>query len=125
MNAFFGTRTGRWTAAVAVLLAQSWTLYSPDLPVVDGGLNIPGIDKIGHFAMFAVVTLALLRVLPVGWALAAMAAQLVLSEWVQGALLPHRSAEWGDLLADLLGVVVGWTGWRLTERRPHLDADPV
>ena len=98
-------------------------LYSPELPDLDGGPDGLGFDKAGHVAIFALTTWALLRVLPMGWALAAMAAQLVLSEWVQGALLPHRSAEWGDLLADLLGVLVGWTVWRLTQRRPQPDAD--
>lgn len=77
-----------------------------------GGIEIPGLDKAGHFAIFAVATWALLRVLPVGWVLAVMAAQMVASELVQGYLLPHRSAEWGDLLADALGVLLGLAVWR-------------
>ena len=97
---------------MVALALQTAALYAPELPDVGGGAEIPGIDKAGHFAIFAFATWAWLRVLPMGWVLVAMAAQMILSEWVQGALLQHRSSEWGDLAADALGVVVGLAVWR-------------
>jgi VanZ family protein len=43
------------------------------------------------------------------WAVAAVAAvYAAVSEVAQGALLPARSGDLLDLLADLLGVALGW-----------------
>ena len=33
------------------------------------------------------------------------------SEWLQGSVLPHRSADWRDVLADLAGIVVAVALW--------------
>lgn len=71
------------------------------------GQGVPGVDKLAHFLAFAVLAMpmAYARRLPL-W-------QIVLAGVAYGGLIeliqPHvgRSAEWGDLLADGLGVVSG------------------
>ena len=84
-----------------------------------GGL---GWDKLNHAAAIAAVTwLAFLALRPLSWA--AEAAILygtslgILIEILQGTLTASRSAEWGDLLADLIGAGGAWGVIRLSQRR--------
>ena len=49
--------------------------------------------------------------------------QALLSEVVQGAVLANRSAEWGDLVADLAGIGLGIAlGRGLGRRATRTDA---
>lgn len=73
---------------------------------------MPGADKVVHVALFAVATWALARVLPVRVAVALMLVQVAASEVVQATLLPTRSGDVLDALADLLGVGLGWGVWQ-------------
>ena len=96
--------------AVAVLV-QVVVLY---LPVAPGEPPFQGADKVVHLLVFAVpVLLLLLAGAPVRPVVAVFAAHAGVSEVVQGALLPDRSGDWTDAVADLVGVAVGWAGWRL------------
>lgn len=101
----------------ALTLAALWWLFGVWMLFRQGGghSGIPYFDKIGHFSLFAVQALLLLRGLDVrfgevvarqqvwcclcGWA--------VLSEVLQGTLTSYRSAEVADALADGLGIAAG------------------
>ena len=109
------THRGRWQIAfVAALIVQVWALYWPHQPSVGSGLPL---DKVVHFGLFFAVTYAGLRAgfsrsLVVG----AMLAQALLSETLQHFLLPQRSGDVWDLVADVAGITVAW--W-VARDRPH------
>jgi VanZ family protein len=100
--------------AVLALLLQLVVLYAPSAP---GEPLFPGDDKVVHVVVFAVpVLLLLLAGAPARGVVVVLALHAVASEVVQGALLPDRSADPLDVVADLLGVAVGWGLWRLARR---------
>jgi VanZ family protein len=88
--------------SVAVQLA---VLYSPE---GGGPALFPNADKVVHLLVFLVpVALAVVAGFR-RWVVAAVfAAQAVLSEVVQATLLPHRSGDVLDAVADLTGVALG------------------
>ena len=101
-------RAGR--AGLLVLLAlavavQVVVLYAPE----GGGAPLfPNADKVVHVVVFLVpVALALLAGFRRGVVVLVFAAQAVLSEVVQALLLPHRSGDVLDVVADLTGVALG------------------
>jgi VanZ family protein len=111
------TRVWTWRAGfVLACLVQLYGLYSPRQAGPDPG--IPYSDKIAHFLMFAAVAYLGLRVgVPARWLLAALVVQAIGSEFVQHYLLPQRSGDPFDSLADLLGVAAGtWLGFRAVQR---------
>ena len=85
-------------------------LFSPS----DGGVSLfPGSDKVVHLVLFAALA-ATCR-----WrfgdrpaALAALASYALVSEVVQGVLMATRSGDPLDVVADLLGVAIGWLAAR-------------
>ena len=94
----------RWALAAAVLV-QLVVLYAPRAPSTGGA---PGVDKAVHLLVFAAVAVtgraAGVRLpLLVGLLLA----HAVVSEAVQHWLLPGRSGDWRDAVADAAGVLVG------------------
>lgn len=89
-------------AFAVALLVQVWALYVPRGPSVDTDLPL---DKILHVLLFLMVTWLGLR-LGWRWIVPAMVAQAALSELVQMWLLPQRSGDWGDFVADLAGIAV-------------------
>ncbi len=115
----------RWVLwpQVGLVAAVSPAAYTGSLAEAPPAwLQVPGMDKVLHFALFGLVAFGLhfatrgrvwtLRVWR-GRALAVPAAVLiplavaVVDEGVQ-ALSPHRSADGVDLLADLLGLLCFW-----------------
>jgi hypothetical protein len=98
-------------AAALAVLVQLVVLYVPRAPGVP---LFPGADKVIHLLVFAVPVLLLLMAgvspRPV---VAVFAVHAGASELVQGTLLPDRSADPLDALADLAGVALGWAVWRL------------
>jgi VanZ family protein len=90
-------------AAVGLQLA---VLYAPRTPAVaTGGLPI---DKLIHVGVFLLPTVALVRAgVPRGWAIGLMAAHAPVSELLQHVVLPGRSGEPMDVVADLAGVALG------------------
>ncbi len=98
-------------AALACLVVQLVVLYWPRPPDVGGGL--PGLDLVVHLAVFAVVAGCARRgglpVLPVAVALVAHAA---VSEVLQESLVPGRTGDWRDALADVLGLGLGLVAGR-------------
>ena len=90
-----------------MLLASLYVLFWPD--PAGGGAGIPGADKAVHLLLFAAMTAtARLRFGAAVPVLTGVAAYAVVSELVQALLLSRRSGDLWDLVADLLGVALGW-----------------
>lgn len=90
------------TAGLAVLM--SLVAYAGHIPT---SVAAHGIDKVLHFAMSFLLALALGRALRGRVRLGALLvfAVLALDEYLQ-RFSAHRSSDWGDLLADLVGCVL-------------------
>ena len=105
----------RGVFAVAVLVSLG-VLFTPGSGVPTAP---PGVDKVVHGLLFA--TLALSG----RWAgvrrpvlAALLVAYAAVSEVVQGLAPLGRSASAGDVLADVVGVLVGLGVWALLHRGP-------
>lgn len=104
-----------WRLLLALLLAAaSWLAFMPQPP------GMPGGDKLHHLLGFAVLTaVGVLGFEPRRRTLLAVAGALLLYgafiEAVQSQL-PWRTAEWADLLADGIGVLIGAIGATLLRR---------
>lgn len=101
------TRRAWSVAGVVALVAQLVVLYAPRVPPVPG-TEVAGLDKLVHVAVFAAVAFTALRAglrpaLVVGVCLV----HAVASEVVQQAVLPGRSGDPVDVLADVAGVALG------------------
>ena len=89
--------------AVAVVV-QLVVLYAPRAPSTG---PVPGVDKVVHVTVFAVVAWAALRCGIARWLVAVvLAAHAVLSEVLQAGLLPNRSGDPLDAVADVAGVAL-------------------
>ena len=104
----------RGAFAVVVLVSMA-VLFAPasDVPSAP-----PGVDKVVHGLLFLALALtgrwAGIGRSPLG---AALVGYAVVSELVQGLTSLERSASVGDLLADVVGVLVGLAIWGLAGRR--------
>jgi VanZ family protein len=97
--------TARLLFGLAVL-AQLVVLYAPG--TATESFAVTHVDKVVHAAVFAAVVVAGRRVgLPLWPLAAASVVQAVLSEAVQDALVPARSGDPADIIADLAGVTIG------------------
>ena len=81
-------------------------LFSPS----GGGVSpFPGSDKLVHLGLFALLAAtARWRFGGRPVVLAVLALYAVVSEVVQGVLMATRSGDPFDVVADLLGVALGW-----------------
>lgn len=92
---------------VVILLLTSWP-SPPDLPA-----TIPGLDKVVHVAMYAVlgylVSRALLWPVAIGTRLNAVTAMAIFAfvDELHQLLVPGRSASGWDWASDLVGATVG------------------
>jgi len=106
----------RGVFAVAVLVSLA-VLFAPadDVPS-----SPPGVDKLVHLLMFAVLAVsgrwAGIRAGVLGGLLVLYAA---VSEVVQGASALERSPSVADWIADVVGVLAGLLGWAWAGRRAH------
>ncbi|WP_413452310.1 VanZ family protein [Georgenia phoenicis] len=108
--------TRRVLLAIALVLHLA-VLYAPRVPGPGTGL-FPGADKVAHLGVFALLVLAALWAgLPARWVVPLALAHAVLSEVVQHVLLPGRSGDPWDTLADVVGVGLGWGAAALLSRR--------
>ena len=104
----------RGAFAVAVLVSLA-VLFAPasDVPGAP-----PGVDKVVHVVLFAVLALtgrwAGLRATVLG---ALLLGYAVVSELIQGLGPLARSTSPADVLADLVGVAVGLLAWERIARR--------
>lgn len=103
-------------ALVAALAVHLLALYLPGSP--DPGPDlVPHLDKVVHVGLFAVPTFLVRRVTTAWWPVALVVAHAPVSELVQYWLVPYRSGDVLDLVADLVGVALGVWGARLVARR--------
>ncbi|WP_206690390.1 hypothetical protein [Quadrisphaera sp. INWT6] len=94
----------RTAFAVAVLL-QLVVLYAPRAPSTGG---VPGVDKAVHLAVFGLVAWTGLRAgAPGRLLLPLLLAHAVVSEVLQDLVLPDRSGDPLDAVADAVGVLLG------------------
>jgi VanZ family protein len=102
-----GVKVWLWRIGfVAACLLQLYGVYSPRQTGPDVGL--PLADKVAHLFLFGSVAFLGLKVgVRSRWLLVALVSNAVISELVQHFVLPQRSGDPFDLLADLLGVAVG------------------
>lgn len=107
-----------WRVAFGVaLVVQLIVVYSPTAPA---GPQINGLDKVIHVSIFAAPVLAgLMAGISAPWALGVIAVHAPLSELVQHFVLPHRSGDVFDVLADVGGVAVGGLAYLVWSRRQH------
>ncbi|MGL5911249.1 MAG: VanZ family protein [Phycicoccus sp.] len=100
----------------AAVVVQLLVLYLPR--GVAPPSSLPGADKVVHAVVFLLpVLLALLAGFAVRTVLAVSALHAVVSEMVQAGILPARSGDPWDVLADLVGVLCGWLAWTRVGRR--------
>lgn len=105
----------RTVALVAAVLLSVYVLFAPD---PGGAPRFTGADKVVHLVLFALLAAsARWRCGPRPTVWLAVAAYAVVSELVQGLLLDGRSGDPADVVADLVGVVLGW--WSLRVRRGY------
>jgi VanZ family protein len=101
-------------ALVLLVVLHLLVLYAPD---TGGAPAVPGLDKVVHAATFASVALAGLRAgLAARWWVPVVATHAVVSELVQHWVLPHRSGDPADVLADLAGAALGVLAARFLRR---------
>lgn len=112
-----------WRLSVlALALVLNVGFYLPDVPSPPGTMEVPGLDKVVHVGVFALTAWAAGRLLaprrrfPMGWVVLVLIGHAILIELLQGALLPDRTADGADVLADLLGVGLGLAAWTIERR---------
>lgn len=106
----------RW-AFLATLVVQLIVLYVPRAPASP---HVNGFDKVIHLSIFAAPALAALIVgIRARWALGILAVYAPISELVQHFLLPHRTGDVFDVIADLSGVLLGGLAYLVWNRRQH------
>ncbi|MGQ7297392.1 VanZ family protein [Quadrisphaera sp. KR29] len=105
----------------AAVLVQLGVLYAPRAPATDQlPLVGPVLDKAVHLAVFAAVAWAGRRAgVPVALLAGLLLAHAVVSELLQHWVLPARSGDPLDAVADAAGVLVGLL---LAQRRGRLVA---
>jgi hypothetical protein len=97
---------GARAAFVAAVVVNLVALYWPR--TVSGEGLFPGVDKVVHIGVFAAVALTGVRIrLPLLWLVAALVGNALVSELVQHWLLPDRSGDPADVLADVVGIGLG------------------
>ncbi len=103
------------TLAVVGLVVQGIALYRPTAP---SGAGIPGLDKLGHALIFAVPVFFFIRAGVRSWLVALLAViHAVLSELIQANFYRYRSGDPWDVIADCVGIGIGWGVARLLGRR--------
>ncbi len=96
----------RWAPFAGAAAVSAVVLFAPNPDVP--GAGVPGLDKVVHAALFAALTFTGLRArLPARWFIPAVLGYALASEAIQGWVLPERSGDPRDLLADAVGVALG------------------
>lgn len=98
---------GWWLALAIALLGHLLALYVPGSPE-PSRLEIPGLDKVVHLGLFFVPAYLVRRLIRPTWPLLLLLVHAPVSEAVQWGLVPHRSGDLVDMVADIAGVALGW-----------------
>lgn len=98
-------RVLRWAFVVA-LIGQLVVLYLPRTP--DAVPEVAGVDKVVHVGIFALPVVLAVLLGATRWVIPLLVLHAPVSELVQGYLLPARGMDARDVIADLVGVVLGW-----------------
>lgn len=110
-----------WRLAFAAAVLANLALLFWPRTVSAGGP--PHLDKLVHLASFALVAGTGLRArVPARVLVPVLAGHAVVSEVVQATLLARRSGDLADVVADLLGVLVGWLLARASWTGEHAGA---
>lgn len=120
----------RWLLPLLLVLTIAFASGKGD-PQVPGG-GFPGLDKIAHVLVFGLIATAVCRMHP-RWALSrgmgclAMGVGILFGltdEWLQ-TMNPHRTFEWADWAADIVGSVVAvWVYQHWRWYRSVLESEP-
>ena len=98
-------RSAARAAFVLAVLLQLVVLYAPRAPSTGG---VPGVDKAVHLAVFGLAAWTGLRAgVPGRLLLPLLLAHAVVSEVLQHLVLPDRSGDPLDAVADAAGVLLG------------------
>lgn len=98
------------------LVVHLVALYLPGSPEATPSL-VPHLDKLVHVLLFAAPAFLLRRLATTWWPIVALVAHAPVSELVQYSLIPHRSGDPWDLVADVVGVALGvWLAGRTAVR---------
>jgi VanZ family protein len=112
--------TWRWLFALCALAVLVLSLLPPSTP-----LPSTGWDKSNHLLGFAVLAWLGLRAYP-RRVLAVLAGLVLYGGMIEvlQSFTPYRFADWIDLVADALGVGMGYAVWRLATRFRGTDTAP-
>lgn len=99
------------------LVVHLVALYLPGSPEAGPSL-VPHLDKLVHVLLFGGPAFLLRRLTTRWWPVALVALHAPASELVQHRLIPHRSGDPWDLVADLVGVALGVWLSRRADLRP-------
>jgi VanZ family protein len=118
-----------WLTALAwmALAGQLWVLYTPTAPD-SVAVSLPFADKMVHGGIFALAVWAWTRRWRRwAWVIAALfATHGVISEVIQSRLLPNRTGDAWDVVADLAGVALGlWAALRWRWPPDWVRPDPA
>ena len=110
-----------WAAFLLACAVNLYGIYAPSQP---GPALFDGADKVFHLLSFALLmATGLLAGLPARWLALALVLHAVASELIQHWLLPDRSGDPLDAVADAVGVAVGWlVAQPLLRRRQQREA---
>jgi VanZ family protein len=112
----------RWLPFAAYVILICWLSLTPSPPVIKD--DFFGWDKLQHAGAYFIFTLLAGRALETfslerkrRWLLAALVAAVFggALEIVQGVFTATRTAEWGDLLADVIGAACAYVLMRIKE----------
>lgn len=112
----------------ALLTLGLYAIPGSDMPN-NGFWNVLSLDKIGHVAVFGVLTCTCivafrkqgsargLQRQAIWWAVGICAVYGATLEWMQGQVFSERTSDWMDLLANLVGVAGGVLLFRVIYRK--------
>jgi hypothetical protein len=116
-------RAARWAAFLLAFAVNVAVLLAPDPDVPTP--STPGFDKVVHAGVFAALTWTGLRLgWPARWYVPAVLAWAVVSEVLQAVLLPRRTGDPRDAVADAVGVLAATALHAAAVRRRRRRAPP-
>ncbi len=113
---------------LALLTLGLCAIPGSDMPN-NGFWDVLSLDKIGHVAVFGVLTCTCivafrkqgsargLQRQAIWWAVGICAVYGAALEWMQGQVFSERTSDWMDLLANLVGVAGGVLLFRVIYRK--------